>query len=171
MNLRYCFSYYRTQKSYKYWIIFQILVVFGLIIYSFFHHGRVSRKDLLITKVEFAITLIFLLEILIRIYLHRSDFFLNLANIADLTSLMLILVVFGFSYTLSVKHYHLKHCEDITMFVLALRYLIQIFRLCMELKKVEEIREAAKMSFKMDNEHEDPSFAISSLRNSVVYVH
>src|SRR5687768_11092057 len=101
MNLKYLFTYYRTKSSYAYWLGFQLLIILALVVDSVLHYEDHAKQIWTITKVEAIITCIFAMEVSIRIYLARGQFFFSLWNILDVTNLLIIVLIICFSYVLS----------------------------------------------------------------------
>ena len=155
MNLQYIFTYFRTQKIYIYWLSFQLVIFMGLIGYTLVHYGKNSDEDGLLTTIEAIITVLFFIEMALRLYFSKSKFFLSNWNIVDLTCLIIVLMIYVYSYIISLEQINLEHSEDLTIALLSIRYLCQALRIALELKASNDIREAAKLTFTLDKTGKD----------------
>jgi len=109
----------------------------------------------MIAKIEAVITVIFLIEVSIRMVLSKGRFFSNMWNIVDLTNLVAITLMFGISHLLSKKYSPYLFNEDLPLILLGLRYLSQVLRIILEIKATQDIREAAKLDFTFDHHDEE----------------
>ena len=126
-----------------------------MIAYALYQYGKNPIKDQFLENVETVITVLFFIEITLRVYFSRSKFFTSIWNIIDFFSLVVVLLIYGYSILVSFEQLNMDYSEDLTIVLLAIRYSSQAFRIVLDLKTSSDIREAAKLTFTLDKNGED----------------
>lgn len=150
MNIQYLFNYYRTKNVYTYWLALQLVGILGLMIYAIITYQKGSHQQFSVTIFEMIITFAFSIEVAIKIFIHKLKFLSSIWNILDVANLAIIVLLFCFSFGISVNQPTFAYNEDLPIIFLGLRYFSQLIRIILDLKNSKEIREAAQMSFEFE---------------------
>jgi len=154
MNFRYLMTTYRLKSGYNYWLGFQLLILVALIVSTIFNYEKNSSHVLKITKIEAIFTIIFTLEIALRIYIAKRQFLASMWNVLDLINLTFIIGIFGLSHTFKFDWVFIEYSEIIPLTLLGMRYFSQALRIILDLRATYSMRKAATMEVTFDH-HED----------------
>jgi len=167
MNFRYLMTTYRLKSGYNYWLGFQLLILVALITSTIFNYEKNSSHILKITKIEAVFTIIFTLEIVLRIYIAKRQFLASMWNILDLVNLAFIIAIFGLSNTFTFNLNLIEYSEVLPLVLLGMRYTSQATRIILDLRATQSMRKAAKMEVTFEDHEEEHHEEIEKINLSV----
>ena len=153
MNLSYVLNSLRTWRWYRYFMVFQLVVILAIISVEVYYYGKYFDRTVIILLESF-ITFAFFVEVILRAIFCWATFHKNLGSMIDLFSLLLILCLFFGLLSTSARNCGFECTQILPMALLGVRYGIQFFRILFDLARCRAVRKAANLDFELDTSYD-----------------
>ncbi|KAM3142334.1 hypothetical protein pb186bvf_005491 [Paramecium bursaria] len=185
----------RTSKNYILFSILQVVLSISILIYVLLQKNKrlqsilkssiilkitfYSLRQKWVLEVEIILTLLIMIDIIIRILAEGEDFFKQKWNKIDLASFLIILLLVTIFYSLGIHANQtstvVREFDDVVgLSLIILRYLIQIARIVIVIKqshKVQQMRQVDDIKFEPVEKNEKNSQEKEEILEQQIEIH